>query len=589
MAGNIRGITIEIGGDTTRLDRALREVNSTGRDLNSQLKDIEKSLKFNPGNAELIAQKQRVLAESVQNTREKLETLRTAQEQARVALANGEIGQDQYDALTREILRAENQLQSFERQQQQLNSTMYQMGERVGAFGAKAEELGNKFAPISAGAGAVITGLTGLAVNAGKTADDINTLSKVTGVSVESLQKFKLAEDVIDVSTETMAKALAKLTKSMDGARNGSKDQKAAFEQLGVAITDSTGKLRDNEDVFNDTIAALAKIPNETERDAVAFRLFGKSAQELNPLILGGADALKEIGDKAEQAGLIMGQDALDNINAFNDELDTTKAVVTQAGLQLGATVGEVLLPFLQAGAEKIQQLATSLSEMSPVTVQVILAVLALVAGIAPLLIMIGKIGTGVSTLMKAFSALGPAMSASSGGFAALLGSIALAVVAIAGLVAVFVLLYKNNEDFRNKVNEVWGQVKEVISKTVEVIKSAVEKFVNLTKGLFDKHKKEILETTKAAWDAVQATVKAVTDLITKIIQGVVDTVKKLWSVFGDDIKKIAKTTWDGVNQVISGALEAIKGIFNLFTGVLTGDWRKAGEGLKQIAAGGGR
>ena len=143
MAGNIKGITIEINGDTTRLDRALRNVNNTGRDLNNQLKDIDKSLQFNPGNTELLSQKQRVLAESVENTKNKLNTLKEAQEQAKRALADGKIGQDEYDALTREIFKAENQLKSFEQQQRQMNSTLLQMGEKIGNFGEKAGQYEN--------------------------------------------------------------------------------------------------------------------------------------------------------------------------------------------------------------------------------------------------------------------------------------------------------------------------------------------------------------------------------------------------------------------------------------------------------------
>ncbi|MGP1567930.1 MAG: hypothetical protein ACTTHM_04380 [Peptoanaerobacter stomatis] len=484
MAGNIKGITIEINGDTTRLDRALRNVNNTGRDLNNQLKDIDKSLQFNPGNTELLSQKQRVLAESVENTKNKLNTLKEAQEQAKRALADGKIGQDEYDALTREIFKAENQLKSFEQQQRQMNSTLLQMGEKIGNFGEKAGDMGKKLAPISTAATAGLAGLTGLAVQAGKTADDINTLSKVTGVSVESLQKFKMAEDVIDVSTETMAKSLAKLTKSMDGANKGAKNQVQAFQDLGVSFKDAQGNFRDNEDVFNDVINALSKIPNETERDAIAFQLFGKSAQELNPLILGGADALKEIGDRAQEAGLIMSQEALDNINAFNDELDTTKAVVTQAGLQLGASVGQVMLPMLQSLAGGIQALATNLSQMDPATVKIMLGVLAVVASIAPLLITVGKMATGISTLITLFGAGGAGATALSSAMTVLTGPIGVVIALITALGVAFVVAYKNNEEFRNKVQEAWKQVQEFIGKAIESIKKLIEGFVKLAKDL---------------------------------------------------------------------------------------------------------
>ena len=105
MAANrIKGITIEIGGDTTKLQTALKGVNTEIRNTQSQLKDVEKLLKLDPGSTELLSQKHKLLAQAVSETKEKLETLKTAAEQANSALANGEIFQSQYDALQREIV-----------------------------------------------------------------------------------------------------------------------------------------------------------------------------------------------------------------------------------------------------------------------------------------------------------------------------------------------------------------------------------------------------------------------------------------------------------------------------------------------------
>ena len=110
MAGNrIRGITVEIGGDTTKLQTALKGVNTEIRNTQSQLRDVEKLLKLDPGNTELIAQKHRLLAQAVSETREKLETLKTAQRQADEALRNGTISQQQYDGLQREIVETEQE------------------------------------------------------------------------------------------------------------------------------------------------------------------------------------------------------------------------------------------------------------------------------------------------------------------------------------------------------------------------------------------------------------------------------------------------------------------------------------------------
>ena len=116
MANRIKGITVEIGGDTTKLQTALKGVNGEIRNTQSALRDVEKLLKLDPGNTELLAQKHRLLGDAVNETKEKLATLKTAAEQANTALANGEISRDQYDALQREIIETENNLRDLERQ-----------------------------------------------------------------------------------------------------------------------------------------------------------------------------------------------------------------------------------------------------------------------------------------------------------------------------------------------------------------------------------------------------------------------------------------------------------------------------------------
>ena len=107
MASRIQGITVEIGGDTTKLSTALSKVNREIRDTQAQLKDVNKLLKLDPGNAELMAQKQRLLSQAVSETKEKLDALKLAGQQANEALAKGEISRSQYDALQREKIAVE--------------------------------------------------------------------------------------------------------------------------------------------------------------------------------------------------------------------------------------------------------------------------------------------------------------------------------------------------------------------------------------------------------------------------------------------------------------------------------------------------
>ena len=168
MANRIKGITVEIGGDTTKLQTALKGVNSSIRDTQGQLRDVEKLLKLDPGNTELLAQKHRLLGEAVAGTKEKLETLKTAAEQANMALANGEISQDQYDALQREIIETENNLRDLERQAGQSATALQKIsatGEKLKTVGDNISSAGQKLLPVTAGVTALGTAAVSTAAN----------------------------------------------------------------------------------------------------------------------------------------------------------------------------------------------------------------------------------------------------------------------------------------------------------------------------------------------------------------------------------------------------------------------------------------
>lgn len=180
MAGRIQGITVEIGGDTTKLQTALKGVNTEIRNTQSQLRDVDKLLKLDPGNTELLAQKHRLLGDAVKETKEKLETLKTAAEQAEQALKDGTITQEQYDGLQREIVETEQKLKALEEQARQSGTALQEIaakGEKLKTVGDNVTNVGKKFMPVT-------LGVVGLGTAAVKTAADFDSaMSKVAAVS----------------------------------------------------------------------------------------------------------------------------------------------------------------------------------------------------------------------------------------------------------------------------------------------------------------------------------------------------------------------------------------------------------------------
>lgn len=187
VGSRIKGITVEIGGDTTKLQTALKGVNSEIKNTQSQLKDVEKLLKLDPGNTELLAQKQKLLSSAVNETKEKLATLKTAAEQANQALANGDISKGQYDALQREIIETEQDLKKLEAQANQSATAMQKIataGESLKSAGDKVSSAGEKLLPASAA-------VTVLGVAAVKTASDFDSsMSQVAAVSGATGEDF---------------------------------------------------------------------------------------------------------------------------------------------------------------------------------------------------------------------------------------------------------------------------------------------------------------------------------------------------------------------------------------------------------------
>lgn len=198
MANRIKGITVEIGGDTTKLQTALQGVNKEVKNTQAQLKDVEKLLKLDPGNTELLAQKHKLLGDAVAETKSKLDTLKTAAEQANTALAKGEISQEQYDALQREIIETENDLKRLEEQANQSATAMQKIaatGEKLKTAGENISSVGQKMLPVTAGVTALGTAAVTTAANFESSMSQVqatmgitkDSMSEVNGESVNTM------------------------------------------------------------------------------------------------------------------------------------------------------------------------------------------------------------------------------------------------------------------------------------------------------------------------------------------------------------------------------------------------------------------
>lgn len=352
MANNkIKGLTVEIGGDTTKLSKALADVDKRGRDLSTELKEINKLLKLDPGNTTLVAQKQEVLAKAIAATSEKLEKLREAEKQVQKQFERGEVSEEQVRALQREIADTEMEMRRYEKQSKDCAGATSDFGDSAGKaagkFGSAMKVVGGAavtgLAAVASLAASAAGALAGMSVSAAAYADDILTTSTVTGIATDKLQEYAYAAELVDVSVETITKSSAKQIKSMKAVQDGTKLAVEAYEKLGVQVMNADGTLRDGETVYWEVIDALGEMENETERDAIAMQILGKSAQELNPLIEAGSEKMAELAQEAHEVGAVLSDDSLNAMGAFDDSIQRLKGSAGAAKNSLGT----VLLPEL--------------------------------------------------------------------------------------------------------------------------------------------------------------------------------------------------------------------------------------------------
>lgn len=474
-SGRIKGITIEIGGDTKKLTDSLKSVDSSIKNTQAQLKDVNKLLKLDPTNVDLLKQKHELLGKAVDDTKKRQQELKTALEQAKNA-GDTSLTQEQQNALQRELIETTENLKNLEKEFAASNPTLQE-------FSQNAANVAEKTRGISTAAAGAAVGMIGMATAAASNADDLATLARNTGFTVEEIQKMQYAADFVDVSMESMTGSVKKLTKQMASGSD-------AFEKLGVSITDENGEMRNAVDVWYDSLSALSKVENATERDQLAMDLFGKSAMDLSGIIDDGGAELRRLGEEAENTGLILSGEAVDAAVEFNDQVDRLKNTATQAFFSAGAALADSLVPAMEKLVDIVVQVLSWFGNLDGTTQTVILTVLALIAAVSPLATLLASLTTIVTTLSAVF--------------AFITSPIGLVVLAIGALIAAGVLLYQNWDQVKAAASSLWqslsatfsniynaaaekfNAVKDAISSAIQTAKDTVLNAVNAIKNAFN-------------------------------------------------------------------------------------------------------
>ena len=376
MADNF-GLKIGLEGEK-EFKKALGDINQTFKVLGSEMKLVDSQFDKSDKSVEGLTARGTVLNKELEEQKKKVEMLRSALENAATSFGENDRRTQNWQI---QLNNAEAALNDLQKEVDENNEALEKAKKGMGDAGDEADDASGKFsglgtvckataaamaaafAAVSAAAVAAGKALVDMAVEGAAYADTVLTESTVTGIATDKLQEYMYAAELVDVSTETLTKSMAKNIKSMQSAADGSAAYADAYSKLGVSVTDANGNLRDSEEVYWELIDSLGKIENETERDAIAMQVLGKSAQELNPLIEAGAERMAELGEEARQAGYVMGDEALAAYGAFDDQLQYLSVGATAAKNALGTVLLPVLTDLAGEGVDLLGQFTNGILE----------------------------------------------------------------------------------------------------------------------------------------------------------------------------------------------------------------------------------
>lgn len=325
--------------------QAISEIGSGMNVLNSEMRKVQSAYAQNADSVEALSAKNDVLGRKISTQTEKIEYLRAALQQSAEKYGDADKRTMQWQTSLNnaeaELNNLNNQLDENKQKIADSGKEMGNLGDVVngltsklgiqlpdgmkssmnamGSLDAQSLALAGGFAAVAAAIVKAEKAMISMTKESAAFADNIITLSMQTGQSSTQLQEFAYASELIDVSVDTLQGSLTKLTNNMQDTMNGTGNAKASFEALGVSVTNADGSMRSANDVFYETIDALGKVKNETERDAMSMDIFGRSAQDLNPLIIQGSKTLKAYADEAHNMGYVLDDEALSALGAVDD------------------------------------------------------------------------------------------------------------------------------------------------------------------------------------------------------------------------------------------------------------------------------
>lgn len=575
----IRGITIEIGGDTTKLGKALESSEKQSRSLQSELRQVDKLLKLDPTNVELLAQRQEILTQAIKETSDKLKILKDAEEQVVAQFEKGEIGESQLRAFQREIIKTENELNGFRGELDGTSSDIKDVGdtaeESSGGFTVMKGALADMIANVITGAISKIGDLIGSLLDLSEATEEYRTMqAKLEGSSnsfgysldftkskYEEFYKY-LGDDQMATNAVTNLLGIGTSTDSLSEIAEGATAVWATYgdsipiESLTESINETItcGKVTGT---FADTINwckdANVNLKSALDGNKTAQKAYTKALKEGESVEDAFNAALEKVTDEQERADIVAQflNDTYGDTKTTFDEVNESILDTNESELELKDTqadLGDTMSPVnnaltdmknkaLQAITPLVKKLAQGFMDLynwiqkNPTAMKIITAIVVSLAAAFTVLAGALAIQGIINGVSKAMAFLNTTMLAN---------PIVLIVAAIAALVAGFIYLWNNCEGFRNFFIEMWEKIKQAFQSFVDWISPAIETI----KGFFT----SLWEKIKEIWSSISASLQPLVNSISGAFQECWELIKVIWNYVEPYFTKI----WENIKRVFS-------------------------------------
>ncbi|HZH62389.1 MAG TPA: hypothetical protein VEY70_23035 [Metabacillus sp.] len=583
---SIKGITIQLDGETKGLDKALSGVNKRSRDLQGELRDVERLLKFNPGNVVALEQKQKLLTDQVENTTNKLEQLKSAQAEVKRQYTSGEIDDGQYRAFRREIEFTEGSLRDLKKSVETIDDGkgITNLKNDLGKVKIKADEAKDAIKNIGSGlgtagglgaaaAGGLVTGMQEYNQDLARLKTNASTAGRDLGLVEDAFMKITEVTGETDSAVETVSNLLA----------SGFNDNQLAqvIDQVnGAAIKFSdTLKTEGIADGIQETFATGAAIGPFAE-------LLERSGIDLDDFNAKLADA-KEQGDGANFILQTLAEQGFGEISNKYKEMNPEVQKNAEANAALQKTLADlaiVLTPLIAS----VTEILTKVIEWATKNPELTATIAAIVLGIGSLVGIFMVLAPIFTTLTALSAALGI-------GMLPLIGIIAGIVVAIGLLVAAGIYLYKNWDEVKAKAIEIWNSLGEwfsnFFSTLLDLFNSALDWIDEKTNGKFSavtdairKYMDMALKNIQDVWTWIQNTFQNAIDFIVALVTGDFEGMKNAIQNQMENTEELIKNIWSNVEEFFSGidlkevGKQILQGLIDGIESLAGSLWSKAQE-----------